>query len=450
VTPPAEIRREKDEAFLVDSTQILFEGDTTQVKLAAIPVILFFLTCGAPLASAQVSYGPSNQVFTYTGIGPNAAGNAQYLITLGACVFDGTNTVCTLSGPFTGFEGGGTFSWVLSYPGNGPSTFTAAVGSSGGISASVTKGTIVLNLTGASGTVVPITSYGYSFSLDGTPTCAPSTVTCDLEHVGLTPGATISAPVSGSFNITPSIFSQGVVTAQAFGGSSAIAPGSWIEIYGSNLAFVASQTWAGSDFKGSTAPTTLGGTTVTIGGQLAFIDYVSPGQVNVQVPSGVATGAQPIVVTNAAGSSSAYGATVTPTAPALLAPSSFVFFGNQYVVALFSGTSTYALPFVNVTGIATANPTPGDNITLYGVGFGPVTPNTPAGQIASGNSALSSFQIFFGGIPAVVTYAGLDPGTVGLYQFNVVVPNLPYSPTVPLTFTLNGVPGTQTLLTGVN
>src|SRR6266849_6460196 len=51
---------------------------------------------------------------------------------------------------------------------------------------------------------------------------------------------------------------------------------------------------------------TLDGTKVTIGGQPAFIDYISPGQVNVQVPSNVGTGSQPVIVTTAAGASSAY------------------------------------------------------------------------------------------------------------------------------------------------
>jgi len=40
---------------------------------------------------------------------------------------------------------------------------------------------------------------------------------------------------------------------------------------------------------------------------------------------------------------------------------------------------------------------------------------------------------------------GIDANLRGLYQFNVVVPNLPASDTTPLTFTLNGTPGTQTL-----
>jgi uncharacterized protein (TIGR03437 family) len=38
---------------------------------------------------------------------------------------------------------------------------------------------------------------------------------------------------------------------------------------------------------------------------------------------------------------------------------------------------------------------------------------------------------------------------VGVYQFNVVVPNISAGDAVPVTFTLNGVNGTQTLYTSV-
>jgi hypothetical protein len=42
-------------------------------------------------------------------------------------------------------------------------------------------------------------------------------------------------------------------------------------------------------------------------------------------------------------------------------------------------------------------------------------------------------------------YPGLTPGVVGLYQFNVVVPNIPANDKTPLTFSLSGIPGAQTL-----
>jgi uncharacterized protein (TIGR03437 family) len=45
-----------------------------------------------------------------------------------------------------------------------------------------------------------------------------------------------------------------------------------------------------------------------------------------------------------------------------------------------------------------------------------------------------------------VEYAGLTGGFMGLYQFNVVVPNVAASDTVPLTFSLNGTAGAQTLI----
>jgi uncharacterized protein (TIGR03437 family) len=44
-----------------------------------------------------------------------------------------------------------------------------------------------------------------------------------------------------------------------------------------------------------------------------------------------------------------------------------------------------------------------------------------------------------------VTYEGLAPTFVGLYQFNVVIPNIPAKDKAPVTFTLNGTAGTQTL-----
>ncbi len=50
---------------------------------------------------------------------------------------------------------------------------------------------------------------------------------------------------------------------------------------------------------------------------------------------------------------------------------------------------------------------------------------------------------------AVVQYAGLAPGFVGLYQFNVVVPNVVASNKVGVTFTLGGTAGTQTLYIAV-
>jgi uncharacterized protein (TIGR03437 family) len=89
---------------------------------------------------------------------------------------------------------------------------------------------------------------------------------------------------------------------------------------------------------------------------------------------------------------------------------------------------------------------------LYGVGFGAVAPNTPAGQIVQASNTLASPFVLMVGIrsaPATVAYAGLAPGLVGLYQFNVIVPPSSGTGTVPLSFTLGGVSGTQQLFIAV-
>jgi len=246
----------------------------------------------------------------------------------------------------------------------------------------------------------------------------------------------------------PAVNSSGVVSASAFGAFPAVAPGSWIEIYGSSLSFDA-RGWNGADFQGNNAPTSLDGTTVTIGGVPAYVDYISGGQVNVQVPAGVATGQQQLVVKTPAGSSSSYTVTVNATEPGLFAPGAFNVGGTQYG-ALMSDLTTYVMPAGSVSGVTSAPVKAGSTIVFYGVGFGNVTPSTPPGQIAPAATTLNQ-QVSFtiGGAPATVAYQGLVPGLVGLYQFNVVVPSVASGNKVPVTFTQNGATSTQAMYIAV-
>jgi uncharacterized protein (TIGR03437 family) len=403
-------------------------------------------------ASAIVTLGASGQNFVLTGIGANAAGQGQSKMGWGGCVFDGTNTNCTLSGPFTGFGKGGTYSFLVSYPGNGAFPLNAITNPGSDLFFAQATGNIALFRITLAETNGPTTNF-YSFAnfnfLYTSPTCTGGVSPCSVGQVGLTPGATISGTIVGSFDPTPAITPSGVVSAGNYGGFSSIAPATWIEIYGINLATTLTQTWAGTDFVGTQAPTNLAGTTVTVGGKAAYVDFVSPGQVNVQVPSGVPTGSQALVLTTAGGSSLAYTVNVNATQPGLLAPPVFVLGGRQNVAALFSNTLTFDLP-VTVSGVTTARAKPGDSLTLYGIGFGPVTPDISAGQVVQQQNALqANFRVTFGGVAANVTYAGLAPGYVGLYQFNVVVPSVAASDTVPVVFTLGNVTGSQNLVIAI-
>lgn len=249
--------------------------------------------------------------------------------------------------------------------------------------------------------------------------------------------------MNGQYEATPVIKTPGGIVFRRIPGHR---PRPWIEIYGTNLSTTLSRIWAGGDFDGVKAPTALGGTTVTVGGKSAFVDFVSPGQVNAQVPSGLASGPQPIVVTTAGGASLAVSVTLNTVEPGILAPPVFKLAAGQYAVALFPDGVTYALAPGTTTNVPTARAKPGNTITLYGVGFGAVNPDISAGVIVQQTNGLPSFQAAFAGVPATVQFAGLVQGLLGLYQFNVVVPNVAASDTVPFTFSVNGTPGKQTLL----
>jgi len=301
----------------------------------------------------------------------------------------------------------------------------------------------------------------YTFSFTWTPPCtnagnvtiyvaaAAGSGNQDNDHIYATT-YTLSPATGGN---TP-VISCGIVTAGAFGGYAAAAAGSWIEIYGMNLGPSTGYQWQGSDFTGNNAPTVLQGVSVKIGGQSAFVDYVSAGQVNAQVPNGVGTGPAPVIVTTSNGSSAPFTLTLNALEPGLLAPPSFTIGGNQYVEA-FNSDGSYTLPTASTLGLSSRPAKPGETLVIYGVGFGPAVANgiqiPPGVVVTQANSLNNSMQMFFGGTPAALTYQGLATNAVGLYQFNVIVPSsIANSDAVPLTFNVGGNTGSQTLYTAVH
>jgi uncharacterized protein (TIGR03437 family) len=93
---------------------------------------------------------------------------------------------------------------------------------------------------------------------------------------------------------------------------------------------------------------------------------------------------------------------------------------------------------------------PGDTIIFYGIGFGNVTPNIAPGQVAQQlNTLTSPVTVSFSGMPGTLSYQGLAPSFVGLYQFNVVVPNIGAGDNVTLTFSQDAVAISQNLVIAV-
>jgi uncharacterized protein (TIGR03437 family) len=177
-------------------------------------------------------------------------------------------------------------------------------------------------------------------------------------------------------------------------------------------------------------------------------------QINAQVPSNVATGQAQVTVSVANVTSAPSNTTVNALQPGLLAPPSFNINGKQYVVAQFADQS-FVLPPNSIPGQTTRQAKPGETITIYGIGFGPAVDSSnasiPSGQIVTQlNQLTNALTMQFGSTFATLSYRGLAPNYVGLYQFNVVVPAVADSDVVPLTFTLGGANGTQTLYTAVH
>ena len=221
----------------------------------------------------------------------------------------------------------------------------------------------------------------------------------------------------------PSITSGGITTASAYGGAAYATGGSYIEIYGTNLAGDTARSWTDADFRNGRAPTSLDNVSVTVNRQPAYISYISNNQINVQVPGGVPIiGTVPVAVTYLGQTSPAVQLAIRPTAPGLLAPPSFKAGGKQFVAALHASGAFVANGIADVPNAPAA---PGETIIFYGVGFGGVNPSSipVGGQIVTAATSLSNPLTFkIGGQDATILYQGLAQGLVGLYQFNVTVP----------------------------
>ncbi len=240
--------------------------------------------------------------------------------------------------------------------------------------------------------------------------------------VSLTGVAPVEIEVSPTRSGAASAFRPSVAAAISlgdFGAAKTIAPGGWMEIYGTNLSPV-TQVWSGTDFVNGVAPTSLSGVTVLINGIPAFINRISPTQISAVAPDDIGVGNASVRVINTSGTSEAFRVTAADRAPALLAPLSFKRGDRQYVFALLPD-GNYAGPSDLITGAPFRPAARGERLLLYGIGFGSTQPNIPSGKIADLAAVLFNVRITIGDSPASVEYAGLAVGFVGLYQFNTVV-----------------------------
>jgi uncharacterized protein (TIGR03437 family) len=193
-----------------------------------------------------------------------------------------------------------------------------------------------------------------------------------------------------------------------------IQAGSWAAIYGTNLANV-TRDWSG-EINGGRLPTTLGGVSVWIDSKPAAIYFVSPGQINVQVPDTGALGSVQVVVNNAGFVSTAATAQIETHAPALVQ-----WGGSRYALATRHPDGGYiGGPSL---GAGWVGAEPGDTLVLWGTGFGPTEPAVPAGVVVvEAAPTASKPTVTVGGVDAIVLGAALTSGLVGVFQIAIQVP----------------------------
>jgi uncharacterized protein (TIGR03437 family) len=221
--------------------------------------------------------------------------------------------------------------------------------------------------------------------------------------VGYSATATFGVNIKAPAAAAPAITQGGVVNGASF--TDGIQAGSWVAIFGQNLA-AAEHAMTSADLVDGNMPTTVGGVTVNINNKAAFLYYVSPTQVNVLAPADGASGAVSVTVANSAGSSAATAATLLAAAPALFT---------------ISGNAAAVRPDGTVIDSTTVFAKAGEIIELYGTGFGATNPAVAPGVVFNGSSATTNaVTVTIGGVPATVGYSGLVGA--GLYQINVTVP----------------------------
>lgn len=235
--------------------------------------------------------------------------------------------------------------------------------------------------------------------------------------LGPTPGTNVFYGSAGS--LTVSFTDTGrlppTITAAANAASfeqKAVSPGSYLVLVGTGLSDVTQV--AGT----LPLPLVLGGVTVSFDSPGVSVPgrlyYVSPGQISVLVPWELA-GQSSAQVKVSVGYS--FGV-VFPLALAPVSPGVFEYAaGKQLIAAALD--ENYAL-------LGPTNPAlQGHGIQLYCNGLGAVS-NTPASGAVAPSSPLAMTTatptVTIGGKTAQVSFSGLTPSTVGLYQLNVVVP----------------------------
>lgn len=225
-----------------------------------------------------------------------------------------------------------------------------------------------------------------------------------------------------SFAVRPAVSPGGVVNAASFLPAPVpLAPGALISIFGINFAGGLTQA---SELP---LPVEMAGTSVTVNGTRMPLVFISPNQINAQLPYDLREGEAKIRVTTAEGASSEETVNIGAAAPGI------------FMIA--GGTRAVAINQDGTLNTQTNAETRGQVMTVYLTGIGPLDGELAAGRAAPLTTlyrAVLDTGATIGGRAAPVLFLGLTPGFVGLAQANIQVPaDAPVGPALELVISVN-------------
>ncbi len=222
------------------------------------------------------------------------------------------------------------------------------------------------------------------------------------------------SPARPAFTITDRGFPvvDAVVNAASYAPGGPVAPGSVVAIFGRYLTLKASTSLSGP-------VAALGGTTVSINGIVTPIYATTLGQVNVEIPwelSGLTEASLKITVD---------GQEIAPLTIKLAGTAPYIF---------TSGEQAFIARQIPVQ--------PGSLLIIYGTGFGPVRnqPATGSPALQFTSTTVTNPSVSIGGVPAEVTFSGLVPGVVGVWQVSIKLPEgVTFGRAVPVRLSISGI-----------
>jgi uncharacterized protein (TIGR03437 family) len=228
----------------------------------------------------------------------------------------------------------------------------------------------------------------------------------------------------------PQIGANGIVNAAGY--TTQLAGGDIAALFGTNLAPAIAIAGA------IPLPTSLNGVSVLVDGIPAPLFYISPGQINFQMPWRLLAATQTTIAVTINGlTSNAETISLIGAAPAVLAINQQ---GTGQGVIVGASNLLAAEPG-SVPGMQSAAAPIGGEVAIYCLGLGAINQSIADGYAATTAPTITSnLQVTIGGLPANVVFSGMTVGFVGLYQVNVTVPaGVAPGAAVPVTMSINGV-----------